>query len=801
MCNSAQIWQSIISKYIVPVSVFIFVSFFHTFAEPATVKVGTYQNPPLVFMDKDGVIKGLSIDILEYIASQEGWDLEYLHGTWTECLKRLESGETDIQVVMAYSEARSLKYDFADQSLFNNWGIVYSQPGSDIESILDLKSKSVALLAKSIHTSAFKDILSKFEVKVDFIETTDYASVFRLVNEGKAVAGVVNRTFAEANRNNYNIKKTPIIFNPIEIRYALPKGKNPHLASAIDRHLSELKKDGNSLYFQAIEKWFAASRKYAVPVWMKWAIAAAAVLLLFFLVSSLFFRSQVRQRTQAFRESEERFQTIFNNAIDGILIADVHTKKFLIGNNSICGMLGYSPEEIKNLGVEAIHPEKDLPHVIEQFEKQARGDLAIAENLPVKRKDGSIFYADIGSSPLALGNRQYIIGIFRDITQRKSLESQLLQAQKMEAVGLLAGGIAHDFNNLLSAISSYTYLLQLKMRKDDPSRSYLDQIFSAIERATVLTQSLLTFSRKQIANPKPIDLNDTVLNMEKILRRLIGEDIEFTVDLSDEHIIIEADSGQIEQVLMNLVTNARDSMADGGSLSIKTGHVEIDDLFIRTYGYGKRGKFACIDISDSGAGMNEEVRQKVFEPFFSTKEFGKGTGLGLSVVYGIIKQHNGYINVRSEPGEGTSFEICLPEVHTKPAEAVAEEQPYLERGTETILLAEDEESVRSGTRKLLEEFGYTVIEAIDGDDAIDKFRQQRDKIDLLILDVIMPKKSGKEVYDQMKKFNSGVKVIFLSGYSGKVLEGKKIYDEKLTVLNKPVAMSVLLSKIREVLDK
>ena len=393
-----------------------------------------------------------------------------------------------------------------------------------------------------------------------------------------------------------------------------------------------------------------------------------------------------------------------------------------------------------------------------------------------------------------------IVGIGRDITEHKNLENQLLQAQKMEAVGQLAGGIAHDFNNILTAIIGYGTFLQMKMKEGEPLRHNVDQILASTERAAHLTQSLLAFSRKQIISPKPVDLNGIIRRVEKFLLRIIGEDVELRTEMAEEELTVMADSGQVEQVLMNLAANARDAMPEGGQLTIATGRLILDDQFIKAHGYGAPGPYALISLEDSGIGMDRKTQDKIFEPFFTTKEVGKGTGLGLSIVYGIVKQHSGYINVYSEPEKGTTFRIYLPIVQTPAEQSGHRDLAPPEGGTETVLLGEDDPAVRQLTRMTLEEFGYTVIEAQDGDEAVQKFVENRGQVRLLLLDIVMPKKSGKAVADEIKQMDPGVRVLFTSGYTANIIHKKGILDEGLNFITKPFSPGDLLRKVREILD-
>lgn len=394
-----------------------------------------------------------------------------------------------------------------------------------------------------------------------------------------------------------------------------------------------------------------------------------------------------------------------------------------------------------------------------------------------------------------------LFGVARDITERKRLEEQLLHSQKMEAIGQLAGGVAHEFNNILTAIIGYGNILLMKMKGDDPLRHNVEQILTSSERAAGLTQGLLTYSRKQITAPRPENLNDIVKKTEGLLLRIISEDIELKTVLTDEELTVMADRGQIEQVLMNLATNARDAMPDGGSLTISTELVEIDMEFINIHGYGEPGMYALISVADTGIGIEKKMMEKIFEPFFTTKEIGKGTGLGLAMVYGIIKQHDGYINVYSEAGKGTTFKIYLPVIKAKIREKESSIIQLPVGGTETVLVAEDDKALRKLIKTVLDEFGYKVIDAVDGEDAVEKFMENKDRIDLLVFDVVMPKKNGKEAYEEIKKINPRVKALFTSGYTSNIIHKKGILEEGINFILKPVSPKELLRKVREILDR
>ncbi len=384
-----------------------------------------------------------------------------------------------------------------------------------------------------------------------------------------------------------------------------------------------------------------------------------------------------------------------------------------------------------------------------------------------------------------------------NVTEHRKLEEQLRRSQKLEAIGQLAGGVAHDFNNILSAIIGYGHLIHAKLDDRDPLKNYNEQILHAAENARTLTQSLLSFGRKQLINPKPVDLKEIVTNHEGLLSRLIREDIEIILDCPGDCLVVLADRGQIEQILMNLVTNARDAMPSGGRLVIGTKKTAVDQAFIDAHGYGEIGDYAVLSVSDSGQGMDAKTKERIFEPFFTTKEQGKGTGLGLSTVYGIVMQHSGHITVNSIPAMGTTFRIYLPLVRQTDTPARASNEMVRgERGSETILVAEDDEAVRKLTCTILQHHGYRVIEAVDGQDAVAKFGQNRDSVNLVILDGIMPRKSGKEAYTDILSINPAVKTIFVSGYTETVVSR----NPGISFIRKPFSPPVLLKNVREVLD-
>ena len=389
---------------------------------------------------------------------------------------------------------------------------------------------------------------------------------------------------------------------------------------------------------------------------------------------------------------------------------------------------------------------------------------------------------------------------FHDITELKKLETQLLHAHKMEAVGTLAGGIAHDFNNIMTAVIGYTSLLSSELDPPAPFSGFLEKIDAASNRAVELIRNLLAYSRKDPVQTSRLECNLLVKELIGFLERLIGADVELTMRLSDQPEGVLADQGQIEQVLVNLATNARDAMPEGGKLTLEVSRVELSADFVKGFDSVQAGEYVLITVSDTGSGIDEATRQRIFEPFFTTKEVGKGTGLGLSISYGIVKQHGGFLSVASRLGEGTTFSVYLPRVEAAVARLKASPTEAAPCGRETVLLLEDNDSVRSLICQVMTSKGYRVIEAVDGADGVEKYRRHRDEIALVILDVIMPKKNGGDAYDEIRAMKSDVRAIFISGYSGDIIDRQRISEDGANFLLKPILPDKLLTLVREVLD-
>ncbi len=472
-------------------------------------------------------------------------------------------------------------------------------------------------------------------------------------------------------------------------------------------------------------------------------------------------------------------------------------------NPKFCEITGYSTEEVIGRNPRILKSGETPPEEYERLWAAITTGKVWHGEFHNKRKNGKLFWESATISPVKNreGTISHYMAIKEDITETKRLEEQLLHSQKMEAVGSLAGGIAHDFNNILTAIMGYSSILKIRMPKGDPLLTNVIQIQAAAERAAGLTRSLLAFSRKQQIDTKVVDLNAVVNGIRNMLSRLIREDIELRIVPAEEGLPVLADVGQLEQVLLNLTTNACDAMAIGGSITITTGVAELEEELRDAEGIVEPGRYALLTFADTGAGMEEGVRQRMFDPFFTTKEVGKGTGLGLAICYGIIMQHGGYIECRSEPEKGAAFRIYLPLVETIANHIEPSETLPLTWGSETILVAEDDPGTMGVTTEILTEFGYTVIPAGDGEEAVAVYRDHWREIGLCLLDVVMPKKRGCQVFEDLRRINPVVKVLFMSGYQEDVSLRNHIISKGNCFIAKPMRAHELLQKVREALER
>jgi two-component system, cell cycle sensor histidine kinase and response regulator CckA len=499
--------------------------------------------------------------------------------------------------------------------------------------------------------------------------------------------------------------------------------------------------------------------------------------------------------------SEASFRLLFDHNPLPMWVYDAETFRFLEVNAAAIAHYGYSRDEFLQMRIVDIRPAEHVERLYEAIKDLATRDLRRAGVWRHRVKDGRLIDVEVISHRLEFHGRPAALVVVEDVTERRTLEQQVRQLQKMEAVGQLAGGIAHDFNNLLTVVTGRCALLTDRLPPDHPGRRDVDIIHKTTERAARLTAQLLAFSRKQVLQPKVLDLNELMSGMAPMLQRLIGEDIELAFMPGLDLGRVNADQGQLEQVVLNLVVNARDAMPRGGRLTIESANVELDETYARAHVGAQPGPYVMLAVSDTGCGMDAATQARVFEPFFTTKAPGKGTGLGLATVYGIVKQSGGNVWVYSELGRGTTFKIYLPSVEaaTEGSEPGAA-APEAVRGTETVLLVEDEEELRTLGREVLQGYGYTVLLAHDAPDALVIAERYLGPIQLMVTDVVMPKMSGRDLARALAPSRPEMKVLYASGYTDSAIVRHGVLDAGIDFIQKPFTPDALGRKVREVLD-
>ncbi len=637
-----------------------------------TIKVGVYQNRPLTFIEPDGSIKGFFIDILEHIATKEGWKIEYVPDSWSECLNKIKKGETDLLGVIAYSVERNKHIDFTYESVLTEWGQVYTSNDSGIESILDLRDKKIAVLQADMHFLSLKTVMNQFGIQCRYIEAFEYEDVLMLTELGICDAGLVSQFYGAQYERHYDITKSAIILSPQKLYWAAPKDRNSQMLLTLDFHLRRLKKDEQSYYYQVLNKWFGVDTDSPYTFWIKWFGIGAAALLLLFVGASLILSSRVKVRTRELSAKTE--------ALEG----EIEQRK---------------------------HAERE----------------------------------------------------------REQLETKLQRAQKMEALGTLAGGVAHDLNNILSGLVSYPELMLVDLPQESRLRRPIQTMKDSGEKAAAIVQDLLTLARRGVAVTEVVSLNriarEYLMSFE--FRRLKTDypAVRFETVLAKDLLHISGSPVHLSKTLMNLVSNATEAIAESGHVTIETESRYVDRP-ISGYDDVEEGDYAVLSVTDDGIGISSGDTERIFEPFYTKKVMGRsGSGLGMAVVWGTVKDHQGYIDVQSTKGRGTRFTLYFPVVR----EAMALPKPKVKLADltgngELILVIDDVRQQREIASDMLEKIGYRVTTAHSGEDAVAYLRQHT--VDLLVLDMIMePGMDGLETYRQILAIHPGQKAVIASGFS------------------------------------
>ncbi len=779
---------------------------------------GDYNFPPFEFLDKNGRPAGFNVDITRAIAEETGLNIEIKLAPWTEITEDLKQGRIDVIQGMFYSPFRDLKYDFSlPHSNVHHISVVRKGESVPPSTIGELEGKNIAVQNGDImHDFLLSQGLRK---NITAFETPEDA--LKELSLGKADCALLTRVTAiylikKNGWSNLEIAKKPILTT--EYCYATLKGHRP-LLTVFTEGLKSIEENGE--YRRIHEKWmgiysegslpFSLIKRYAVIVFLPLLII---LFISFFWTWSL--RRLVARKTAELRQSESQFRSIVEAVPDSVFVHSNYLFSYL--NASACRLFGiYSPKQLIGKPV----MDRFHPSTYEIAKKRIKAIYEQKEYMPLLeqkylRTDGSEVPVEVSAVPIIYEGKESALVFVRDITslkeieqeqavaakKREALESQLRQAQKIESVGRLAGGVAHDYNNMLSVINGYTELAMDKVGPSDPIFAYLKEIYSAGTRSADITKQLLAFARKQTINPRVINLNIAVESMLNTIRRLIGESIVLDWYPSSDIWMIKMDSSQIDQILVNLCINARDAITDIGRITIETSNIVIDDEYCADHRGFIPGKFVLLTVSDNGNGMDKKTLEFIFEPFFTTKTLGLGTGLGLSTVYGIVKQNNGFINVYSESEKGSTFKIYIPRYTDQLIKNESDDIHEAPTGTgETVLIVEDELSILNLTGKMIEKLGYNVLTSASPYDALKLAESHKDRINLLITDVVMPEMNGRNMAEKIQEIFPDIKVLYMSGYTANVIAHQGVLEEGVSFIQKPFSINELGIKIMEALQK
>ncbi len=818
------------------------------------VTVGVYRNNPKIIIDDKNNITGFWPELITHIAKKENWKIRYVYGTWNDGLDRLDKGKINILLDVAYTEKRNKRYIFSKDPVLMSWTRVYvNQDNTEIESITDLKNKKIAALKGSVNLEGpggLRELSGQFNLNCTFIEKDNYIKVFAAIESNEADAGITNRNFGNKNAGNFKIKKTAILFQPIYLKFAFPRElpSTAYLVEKINKNMKKLLRDENSLYYELLKKYFEAGITEKVvevsPFWLRYLLLSVGAVLVFFILVVLISRVQVKKRTseisrknQALRDSEEYHRNLFEKSPTALFLQDFSGVEKQIqhirsqGVNDLKTYLKTHPEDVIRMADSVVVNKinkvacrlfkidsskqysnllgrvlviGDHQHFIDQivafisgedhYEGKGRNHIADGELIDLLIHKAVINRRTNGLSKILVGVTD-VTELHQTYKEKKKLESQLIQAQKMEAIGTLAGGIAHDFNNLLMGIQGRVSLMLSNIDEKHPHYNHLTGIDLYVKDATNLTRQLLGYARGGKFEVKPTDINSLIREQNEMSGRT-RKDITIQCNYAKNIWTVEVDRVQIKQVLMNLYVNAWQAMPEGGNLYLQTKNVTVDENYSRSLKL-RSGEYVKISVTDNGTGMDKITREKIFEPFFTTKKMGRGTGLGLASTYGIIKNHSGFINVYSQKGEGTTFNIYLPA-----SKKSVEKEPVFPQkilmGTGTVLLIDDERIIIDVGALMIKKLGYKVMMTRDTNEALELYRKNWKKIDIVIIDMIMPHMSGGVLYDKLKQINPDIKAILSSGYS---INGKasEILDRGCNgFIQKPFSLmelSIILRKI------
>jgi PAS domain S-box-containing protein len=792
---------------------------------PQTVRVGLHDAQPVAFRDAQGQPSGFAIDIIDYIARQEGWRLQFVDGTWSECVQRLHDHDIDLLFPILHTPERDRRFDFSKESFFATWARVFARPDSGIESILDLDGKTLAVVREDIFNQEIRDLVDGFDLHCTFQELDTKTDVLQSVASANADVVVLEGVGGYWHIQEYGLVATPIVFKPALPHMAVPRGMGADLLRAIDRHLKELKDQPKSMYYQSYDAWFSPPGSAKIPGWMKWSATIGIALLAVFIVFSLILRHQVSQKTRVVRERNKALEKEIHERLQTEEALRRSETRLSLVTDSLPVLIGFLDTEERHRFCNATYAEwfgvsahevlgSTLKELIQEdsyqrarpFAKQALAGRTTRFESRWTVQPGQSRVVDVTFIP-HLGPQNEVSGFYAlvaDLTDRKkaevertALEEQLRHSQRMESVGELASGVAHDFRNLLTVIAAHGERIRKDVRNHPQVLESLQAMASALRQANTVTRSLLTFSRKLATIRIPLDLAQTAKDASRLLQRTLPPSVELRVHTSDSPAPwIEADETQMQQVLINLALNARDAMPQGGVLQIQVDSPRANDCAQSPTNEGAHPPTVELRVRDNGMGMDAKVQARVFEPFFTTKQEGKGTGLGLSTVHSIVAEHHGEITVASQPGQGTTFTLRFPAVPPQTDREQAQPSSEARGSGQRILLAEDNQQIRQIVASTLTSAGFEVLQASGGDELLAVYEGHRDHIDLFLLDVDLPQRTGWEVLQQMRQSRRTPAILITASSDGLPLNQS---DTQTVLLRKPFPMTQLMGVVHRML--
>ncbi|MFW8599942.1 response regulator [Desulfobacterota bacterium M19] len=754
------------------------------------VKVGIYENPPKIFTTARGKVAGFWPELIEYIAKQENWKIKYIPGSWNENLRRLKNNKIDIMPDVAYTEKRDKLFSFSNSSVLMSWSRLYvRKEAPSILSFKDLAGKKIAALKGSSNLedkNGFREISTRLNLHCTFVLFNNYREVFKAVAEKRVDAGITNRNFGNRNAKHFSLKKTPIIFNPTDIKFAFPKNSalTPYLKSKIDRQMEILQNNNNSIYYQLLQKYFetgiAEKKVDILPQWFSTVLELIAGFGIILLLTIIVSRRQIRRKTAELSSQKALLESITEN-VPGVVY------QFYAKNNGESGVRYTSSKLYDIFELEFID---DPPLLLKTFvenihEKDRQSFIDTVKEASLKRTpwnwqgryikpDGETIWFEGISSPVLHKDEIAFNGLLLDITRVKKLgeeykraEKQLQRSQKMEAIGLMAGGVAHDLNNILSSIVSYPELILLDLPQDSPLRPSLEAILSAGLSAAAVVADMLTVARGSAAVKK-------ICNLNKLLREYLKSpdlqhplsakpQITLKTNLFPDLLSIKCSTTHINKCILNLFINACEALEDTGTITVSTTNRYID-IPLKGYDDVRKGEYVVLSVADTGPGISSADIDHIFEPFYSKKVMGRsGTGLGLAVVWSAVQDHKGYIDILTGD-HGTCFDLYFPASRELPDDENEEmaTKDLLGNG-QKILIIDDEDIQRDIAAIMLKRLVYNPVSVASGAEAVSFL--EKNKVDLLLLDMIMPDMNGRETYERIIALHPGQKAVIATGFS------------------------------------